>query len=51
MTRETFHASLSDKEKEFWKAMAEKFGKLKYEGEQAPKGYVVKGYQPHRVKK
>jgi len=51
MSRETFHASLADQEKQFWKAMAEKFGKLKYEGEQAPKGVIVQDYQPHRVKK
>ena len=37
MSRETFHSSLSDKEKRFWKAMSGKFGKLKYEGEKAPK--------------
>jgi len=48
MSRETFHSSLSDKEKRFWKAMSGKFGKLKYEGEKAPKGYVVKDYQPHK---
>jgi len=51
VAREIFHASLSDKEKDFWKAMSEKFGKLKYEGEQAPKGVIVRDYQPHRVKK
>ena len=50
MTRETFHASLTDKEKRFWKAMSEKFGKLKHEGETAPKGHVPTDYQPHRVK-
>ena len=49
MSREIFHASLSDKEQEFWKAMAEKFGKLKYEGEKASPGYVVQDHQPHRV--
>jgi len=48
MSRETFHASLTDQEKEFWKAMSERFGKLKYEGEKAPKGCVVEDYQPHR---
>ena len=51
MSRETFHAILSDQEKRFGKAMAEKFGPLKYECEKAPKGYVVQDYQPHRVKK
>ena len=48
MSREIFHASLSDKEKAFWKAMSKKFGPLKYVGEQAPKGYIVQDYQPHR---
>jgi len=48
VSRETFHDSLSAKEKEFWKAMAKQFGPLKYEGEQAPKGYIVQDYQPHR---
>ena len=51
MNREIFHASLSAKEKQFWREMSEKFGKLKYEGEKAPKGHIVKDYQPHRVKK
>jgi len=51
MSRETFHASLSAKEKAFWKAMAKQFGTLKYEGEQAPKGYIVQDHQPYRGKK
>ena len=48
MTRETFHASLSHDEKLFFKELAVKLGPLKYEGERAPKGYIVQDYQPHR---
>jgi hypothetical protein len=51
MTRESFYHSLNDYEKKFWKEVAERLGKLKYEGETVPKGYVVKDYQPHRGKK
>ena len=51
MTRETFHASLTDDEKLFFKELAVKLGPLKYEGERAPKGYIVQDYQPHRGEK
>ena len=51
MSRETFHASLTASEKLFFKELAVKLGPLKYEGEQAPKGYIVQDYQPHRGKK
>jgi hypothetical protein len=51
MTREKFYASLSPKERKFWKRMADKFGKLKHEGEKAQEGYEVKDYQPHRSNK
>ena len=47
MTRETFHKSLTANEKLFFAELAAKLGKLKYEGEKAPKGYVVQDYQPH----
>jgi len=50
VSRETFHASLTDDGKLFFKELAVKLGPLKYEGDQAPKGYVVTGYQPHRVR-
>ena len=51
MSRESFHASLTDEEKLFFAELAAKLGKLKYEGEKAPPGYVVTDYQPHRGEK
>jgi len=51
MSRETFHASLTASEKLFFAELAAKLGKLKYEGEKAPPGYVVTDYQPHRGEK
>ena len=51
MSRETFWASLTADEKLFFKELAVNLGPLKYEGERAPKGYIVQDYQPHRVKK
>ena len=51
MSRETFWASLTASEKLFFKELAVKLGPLKYEGERAPKGYIVQDYQPHRGEK
>ena len=48
MSRETFHASLTASEKLFFKELAVKLGPLKYEGEKAPGGVVIRDYQPHR---